>query len=197
MRVLLPSCVAAALAVGCGSTVRVELPPTPAVALPGDAIAVVARDRACQRSADDLVEALGRSPSLAVDPRADLRIDLFNCGRDEAAGRAHAVAAVSFRGRVLANLIGAGRDGDTTAAREDLARDLAHQLNPLPTLVERRIYPKAPSGTARELTTLAVEAERTGDLDAAVALAEAAWQEDPNPRTAGYLGELRRRRALQ
>ena len=205
MRVLL----LCGLAVGCGSTVRLELPPTPAVALPGDAIAVVARDRACQATADALVEELGRSPSPRVDPRADLRIDLFNCGGSRAPleERAHAVAVVSFQGRVLANLIGAGRDDDSNGsdegvfdrsqAREDLARDLAHQLNPLPTLVDRRIYPNAPTGTARELTTLAVAAELQGDLDTAVVLAEAAWEEHPNPRTASYLEELLRRRAVR
>jgi hypothetical protein len=190
MRVLLS--VAAAVGVGCAPTVRLELPPTPAVALPADAIAVVAHDRACQAPADDLVEVLAHG-ALRVDPRADLRIDLFNCGA--APGRAHAVAAVSFEGGVLANLIGAGRGGDPLAARQDLARDLAQQINPVPTLVERRVYPNAASGTARELTTLAVEAERIGDLDRAVALAEAAWAEDPNPRTASYRDELLRRRA--
>jgi hypothetical protein len=124
--------------------------------------------------------------------------------------RAHAVAAVHDGDRVLAHLIGAGTDEVASGwtnpvplsrlrrtAREracdDLARDLVQQINPRPTLVERRVYPKAQGGTSRELTTLAVRAEQSGDLAGAISYAEAAWTTDPNPRTLGYLDELRRR----
>ena len=128
-----------------------------------------------------------------MDPRSDIRVELFACGEDQSwtmeqeqgaegprsrakvEARAHAVVAVSDGGRVLANLIGAGREEGSTGweqptpvlrirrmirnrVHEDLARDVVRQLNPLPTLVARRVYPNAPSGTARELTTLAVRA---------------------------------------
>lgn len=221
----------AALAAGaCRSTVRLEVPPTPAVAIPDDTVAVVARDRACQAAADALALELPRSSYLVVDPRAGVRVELLGCGEDQVwtleqeAGpdgarrrtrveaRAHAVVQVSAEGRVLAHLIGAGREEGATAWQQptrflrfrrqtrhrvhaDLARDVVRQLNPLPTLVQRRVYPNAPAGTSRELVTLAVLAEQTGDLDRALQLAEAAWQRDPNPRTMGYLEELKRRRS--
>lgn len=216
---------------GCRSTVRLEVPAVPAVRLPvaADAIAVVAYERSCQDPADVLVQTLADGGFLRVDPRSDLRIELFNCDDDQqwvveqvqsaegarsrtrVHGRAHAVAAVSYRGKVLANLIGAGRaersgtwgqptplvatwNGVRRHAMEDLATDLATQLNPLGTLAERRVYPNAPAGSAKELTTRAVRAELDGDLDAAVTHAEAAWQVDPNARTTAYLEELRRLR---
>jgi hypothetical protein len=213
---------------GCRATVPLELPPTPAVALSADRVAVVARERSCQQAADALALELGRSSYLQVDPRSPLRIDLFGCGDDQSvtveqqAGpegtdsrtrvetRAHAVVRVADSGRVLAHLIASGRDeGSSTWSQptsvgrlsrqarnrvhEDLARDVVRQLNPLPVLVERRVYPNAPAGTARDLTTQAVLAERDGDLQRAVELATAAWLEDPNRRTASYLDELKRR----
>jgi hypothetical protein len=124
--------------------------------------------------------------------------------------RAHAAVSVSEHGSLLAHLIAAGEDEGASGwsnslplvqvrqqarrrVREDLARDVVRQLNPLPTLVSRRVYPNAPAGTARELTTLAVMAEQGGDLDRALDLAQAAWLRDPNPRTAGYIEELERR----
>lgn len=123
--------------------------------------------------------------------------------------RAHAVVLVQDQGRVVAHLIGAGRgDGaqDRDAGRpprlgrtsrqraiEDLARDLSRQISPLPSLVSRRVWPNAPDDTSRGLTTRAVAAEREGDLLTALRLAEAAFAEDPNPRTSGYLASLRRR----
>ena len=133
--------------------------------------------------------------------------------RTRVEARAHAVVKVSDNGRILAHLIAAGREEGATAwqqptpllrvrkqirhhVHEDLARDIVRQLNPLPTLVQRRVYPNAPTGTARELTTLAVQAEAEGDLTQALRLAEAAWLRDPNPRTAGYVEELRRRRSV-
>lgn len=221
-----------ALAVGgCRSTVRLELPPSPAVALTLDTVAVVAHDRQCQAAADALALELGRSSYLTVDPRSHLRVELFACGEDQSwtmeqeqgpegartrtrvEARAHAAVAVSDDGRILANLIGAGREEGATAwsqptpmlrvrrlirnrVHEDLARDVVRQLNPLPTLVARRVYPNAPVGTARELTTLAVLAEQSGNLEEAVDLARQAWMQDPNRRTAGYLEELKLRRTV-
>lgn len=215
---------------GCRATVHLEVPPTPAVALTADTVAVVARDRACQAAADALALELTRGSYLQVDPRSALRVELFSCGDDQTVtveqkdgadprtrveGRAHAVVEVSERGRVLAHLIAAGRDDGAAGlalpgspgvgrlsrisrnrVHEDLARDVVRQLNPLPTLVERRVYPNASPGSARELTTRAVLAEKAGDLPLAIELATEAWNQDPNPRTSGYLDELRQRALL-
>jgi hypothetical protein len=145
-----------------------------------------------------------QAASEGSDVRTRIRIDT----------RAHAAVSVSEHGRLLAHLIAAGEDEGASGwskslplmqvrqqarkrVREDLARDVVRQLNPLPTLVSRRVYPNAPAGTARELTTLAVLAERDGDLHRALDLAEAAWIRDPNPRTAGYIEELERRLSEQ
>lgn len=217
-----------ALLCGCSPSVRLELPPRPAVALHADMVAVVARDRACQPVADAVALELTKSSYLAVDPRSPLRIELFGCGDEQALtmeheqteegesksrvrieARAHAAVSVSEHGRVFAHLIAAGHENGSSFAsampivrirhqarrrvQEDLARDVVQQLNPLPTLVSRRVYPNAPAGTSRELTTLAVMAEQGGDLDQALQLAEQAWARDPNPRTASYLEELKRR----
>ncbi|MEZ4241339.1 MAG: hypothetical protein R3F59_35315 [Myxococcota bacterium] len=208
---------------------RLEVPPAPAVAIADDRVAVVAGERACQATADALALELPRSSYLVVDPRAPVRVELLGCGDDmvwtleQEAGpegarrrtrveaRAHAVVQVSDEERVLASLIGAGRQDAATAwqqptpflrfrrqarnqAHADLARDIVRQLNPLPTLVQRRVWPNAPAGTSRELVTLAVRAEEQGDLGLALQLAEAAWLRDPSPRTAGYVQELQRRR---
>jgi hypothetical protein len=218
---------------GCRSSVRLELPASPAIALSSDTVAIVAQDRACQPVANAVALELTRSSYLLVDPRSSLRIELFGCGDDEALTmeqaseslegeegavrtririetRAHAAVSVSEHGSLLAHLIAAGEDEGASGwsnslplvqvrqqarrrVREDLARDVVRQLNPLPTLVSRRVYPNAPAGTARELTTLAVMAEQGGDLDRALDLAQAAWLRDPNPRTAGYIEELERR----
>lgn len=220
-----------AVAAGCATTVHLEVPPMPAVALTADRVAVVAREKGCQAAADALALELGRSSYLAVDPRSRLRVELFACGDDQSVtveqqqgpdgaesrtrveSRAHAAVEVSEGGRTLAHLIATGRDDGASAwgphitslgrmsrqarhrVHDDLARDVVRQLNPLPTLVDRRVYPNAPAGTARELTTRAVLAEQSGDLGAALELAAAAWQQDPNRRTAGYLDELKRRSA--
>jgi len=123
--------------------------------------------------------------------------------------RAHALLVVRDGEAVKAHLIGTGRSsasGDRglpglgrsarKLARHDVARDLAQQLSPGPTLVARRVYPRAPSTSARGLTTLAVRAEQAGDLAEALGWAVAAHEEKPTPRTAGYLYDLKRRAAL-
>ncbi|MBX2796152.1 MAG: hypothetical protein KTR31_00745 [Myxococcales bacterium] len=125
------------------------------------------------------------------------------------AARAHAVVAVTHHGRVLAHLLGAGRahyDSSwqptrwlsirNTARRHathDLVDDLETQLDPMPTFVQRRVYPNAAEGSARALTTRAVRAEQSGDVLEALRWARAAWERQPTTRTAGYVVELRRR----
>lgn len=229
MKRLIPvlSTVLGALAAGCAPTVALEVPASPAVALRSDALSVVARERDCQAPADALASELARSGWITVDPAAPLRLELFGCGQDEAwtvetedgpdgprrrarvASRAHAVVVVSDRGRVVAHLIGTGRDDGATdwnprgsagvgkasrrRAIDELALDLSRQVSPLPTLVARRVWPNAPAETSRGLTTRAVEAEREGDLQTALRLAEAAFASDPNPRTSGYVASLKRR----
>jgi len=220
--------VLALLLAACAATIRVEVPASPAVSVSVDRVAVVAHDRRCQPAADALAQQLRKSGWTEVRPDAPIRLVAFSCGSDDellleheddgtvdrrrtsVEARAHAVVAVHDGERVLAHLIGAGRDEVASSwtrrtplsrlrktardrAYDDLARDLAQQINPLPTLVERRVYPNAHGGTSRELTTLAVRAEQSGDLAAALSYAEAAWTSDPNPRTLGYLEDLRRR----
>ncbi len=133
--------------------------------------------------------------------------------RTDVAARAHAVVAVTAHGQTAAHLIGAGRHHLTTSWTEpnrmarvrntaqrqafaDLADDLVQQLSPVPMLVERRVYPNASNGSARELHTLAVRAEQGGDVELAWLLAQAAHLENPTPRTASYLDALHRRRQL-
>jgi len=217
---------------GCTPTVRLEVPAAPAVQLPNQPIAVVARARSCQQMADALVAQLA-SAHLRVDPGSPSRIVLFSCGTSEdvtlqqldgvgvagqrrttVAIRAYAVAEVSVDGRVLAHLVGAGNNRITAPWQQNtpllqarrvarrqaaagLAADLMRQIDPLPSLVQRRVYPNAAEGTARALTTRAVRAEGQGDLVAAIGLAEAALAADPSPHNAGYLVELKRRLATR
>ncbi|MEQ1503150.1 MAG: hypothetical protein ABMB14_13010, partial [Myxococcota bacterium] len=124
---------------GCRATIHLEVPPSPAVALPDDAVAVVAHDRPCQAAADAVALELGRSSYLVVDPRAPVRIELFACGDDQAwtmeqeqgpdgsrtrarvDARAHALVAVSDHGRTMANLIAAGRENGATGWQETVS----------------------------------------------------------------------------
>ena len=124
-------------------------------------------------------------------------------------GRAHAVVAVNVEGEAQAWLIGASsqiarsnwNEADAaglsrTVSRElvdGVAADLAEQVRPIPRLVDRRVYTRAPEGTARALTNRAVDAELRGELREAHRLAELAWQENPSPRSRAYLLELEQR----
>ncbi|MFZ5475858.1 MAG: hypothetical protein ACOZNI_03710 [Myxococcota bacterium] len=75
--------------------------------------------------------------------------------------------------------------------QRDLARDLAQQVAPLPETISRRLYRDPEPGTARQLHNEAVEAERGGDLDRAVALAREAYAADPSMTSLRYLEELK------
>lgn len=125
-------------------------------------------------------------------------------------GRAHAVVAITDQGRTTAHLLGTSRAaaaadlrgqrglsalGRSLSSRlvDAVAVDLAQQLQPSAYPITRRVYPRAPDGTARNLHTLAVAAEASGDLDRAYALARAAQRERPNARAARYVQELERR----
>ena len=75
----------------------------------------------------------------------------------------------------------------------DVVDDLAQQLVPVPEVVRRRWYKNPEPGTARALHNSAVDAERSGDLAAAIQFAEAAVDADRNPRTVAYLRTLQSR----
>ena len=79
---LLPTLFALTLA-GCIAQVRLELPPSPAVALHTDTVAVVAHDRSCQMAADAVALELTKSSYLVVDPRSSLRVELLGCAADQ------------------------------------------------------------------------------------------------------------------
>jgi hypothetical protein len=127
-------------------------------------------------------------------------------------GRGHAAIAVSAAGQPLAHLVGSARDrhlgtGVTEMFRTrramqqrltlSLADDLVVQLNPLPIQLERRVYPNAGDGSARQLHSLAVLAEQRGHLDEAHRLASDAMDERPSNRAASYLVSLERRLRIQ
>jgi len=137
MRVFLPFLVASLAA--CGPKVDVEVAANPAVALPDDAVSVVARDRSCQPLADALVEELWEA-GVAVDPRAGLRVEVALCGSDlqfdveqsvssdapdaivrrtRATARAHGLIVVSDHGDVRAHLIGVGRHQSARSSEGD------------------------------------------------------------------------------
>ena len=67
----------------CAATIRVELPPTPAVRMPVDQVAVVARERRCQPAADALTQELGRSGWTVVVPSSQVKLVVFSCGDHE------------------------------------------------------------------------------------------------------------------
>lgn len=123
-----------ALTTGCAHrTVRVDVPPAPAVSLATSRVAVVAQDRECRPVADALIDALHERASFEVDPRSDVRLLVFGCGLDvgyvlreevdatgeraesirkvDLTGRGRAVLAVTAAGDTMAHLVGSSRDG--------------------------------------------------------------------------------------
>lgn len=121
-------------------------------------------------------------------------------------GRAHAVVAVQVDGHPQAWLIGASsqiargnwNDPDPIGLSrmvqrslvDGVASDLADQLRPLPRLVDRRVYARAPDGTAHALHNRAVDAEARGELQEAFRLAQLAHDENPSARARAYVEEL-------
>lgn len=71
-----------------------------------------------------------------------------------------------------------------------IAQAVADDLVPLPAELSRRIYAPSEPGTSRALHNQAVEAEQSGDLDSAMALAREAYAADPSPRAMRYLEDL-------
>jgi hypothetical protein len=75
----------------------------------------------------------------------------------------------------------------------DLSEDLVQQLVPIAETIRRRWYRNPDPGTARALHNQAVDAERSGDLSAAIQLAQAAVNASRTPQTVGYLQDLTQR----
>lgn len=118
-----------ALLAGCAHTVQVELPAMPSVAITTQSVAVVTRDRACRDVADALIRELSDMGAVRVDPRSEVRLEVFGCEKPNAPvtvdvelgddgvdrrkvsveGRAHAVLAVRVGDGTEAHLIGAAR----------------------------------------------------------------------------------------
>ena len=124
--------------------------------------------------------------------------------------RAHALVVIRVDGAVRAHVVGTGRHRAASPwdarkpigslsragrreAREQVATDVAEQLTPNNSLVGRRVWPRAPEGSAKGLATRAILAEQRGDLATAVDYARAAYMERPSARAAAYLAEVRRR----
>jgi hypothetical protein len=76
------------------------------------------------------------------------------------------------------------------AVRRDLAIDLADQVAPLPATIRRTLYRDPEPGTARNLHNQAVDAERSGSLDAAIKLARQAYAANPTPQAMRYIEAL-------
>jgi hypothetical protein len=150
-----------------------------------------------------------------VQPVIDIRLQASSGGevrerrRVTVNGRAHAVVAVIVDGEALAHLIGTGQStaiggwdrGNTVQLRRSIEReltnsvvlDLSDQIRPVPRLVQRRVFPNASDGSARQLHTLAVRAELAGDIFRAHEFASAAHDAAPSRQSASYLSELDRR----
>lgn len=150
------------------------------------------------------VLACGDDLQLGVE---EIRVASGTDRRTAALARAHAILVVSDGSGLRAHLLGSGRheahrDGQpmlgwqkqsVNEARRHAANDLVEQLAPGDLTVDRKVWPRAPEGSARELTTLAVRAEQRGDLQEALLWALAAHDQRPTWRTARYLTDLRRR----
>lgn len=183
-----------------GKTARWTVPAEPAAVVPSAAVAVVARTPACTGTAKALIAQLGATGSWTVTPRADTQLSLVECRNGEspqetdAGPAAYAVVLVDAPGTNQAQLLGTAdgaaerwRSGRTARA---VALDLAGQLDPQPVVLVRRVYPRALPGSVRHQLTLAVEAERQGDLARAWELAQSAADRQPSHRTTRYLEDL-------
>ena len=83
------------------------------------------------------------------------------------------------------------------AVVRDLSEGLAQQIVPVPETVRRRWYRNPDPGTAMDLHNRAVDAERTGDLNAAIDLAQQALNASRSVRNVRYLEMLSERLAAE
>jgi len=86
-----------------------------------------------------------------------------------------------------------GRLSVADGVARDLARELAQQVAPEPEVVRRRFYRDPEPGSAQALHNQAVDAERVGDLSAALELAQKAAGASPTPAHQAYVAELKAR----
>lgn len=126
-------------------------------------------------------------------------------------GEGRAVLTVEFDGQPINMVKGEGhrirliRDDDPahlqrrSVVRADVLRDvseaLAQQIAPVPEVVRRRWYRNPEPGTSRALHNQAVDAERAGDLSAAIRYAQQARDALRTPASVRYLNALEQRRA--
>ncbi len=126
-------------------------------------------------------------------------------------GDGSAVLTVELDGRPIDMLNTTGnrvrmiREGDPThlyrrsvihdSVVRDMSEDLAQQLVPVAETIRRRWYRNPEPGTSRELHNQAVDAERSGDLAAAIQLAEESVNASRTPQTVRYLQALRQRQS--
>lgn len=125
-------------------------------------------------------------------------------------GRAYAIVQIQTKGIEQARLLASARNTDTLPQaggftrlfrpnrsiardmREALVDDLVRQISPMPMLVQRRIYPGAHDGSARDFYNQAVLAELSGDLHQAHRLAVKAETRSDDPTISRYAAELAR-----
>jgi len=152
--------------------------------------------------------------ALTYHPRVELRQEVGSDGRSVTErtatvdGRAYAMVSLTSGDTEQARLLASAREttslsrtgasmfkptrADTRSLRDALVDDLVRQVSPMPRLVQRRLYPGAPSGSARDLYNQAVLAEASGDLNAAHRLATLAISRGAAPPITRYAEELER-----
>jgi hypothetical protein len=137
---------------------------------------------------------------VEVSQRADQQGVSSDERRATVEGRGHAAVNVTVHGETEATLIGSGsqlatgswqnrdirevldmRRGVDKHITQAVARDLAEQISPMPTLVSRRVYSMA-IGNGGRLHNQAVQAELSGDIPRAHTLALAALASRPGHR---------------
>jgi hypothetical protein len=191
------------LLIGCASHVSWEVQPTPSYALPSLEVSVVAGDKECKRVADELARTLSARPGVLVRPDASVRLLLEGCedqvdttveleSANNPAVRLVGGAERRLRGPwVTEGTLELPRQMSLSdAVRRDLAIDLADQVAPLPATIRRTLYRDPEPGTARNLHNQAVDAERSGSLDAAIKLARQAYAANPTPQAMRYIEAL-------
>lgn len=137
---------------GCAHTVKVSVPPSPALPGISQQVAVVMGPRECRDVADALVQSLSRDGAFVIDPHAEIQLEVVECEaamlppeveivlspeqdqrRVNVEGSAHAMVGVRVGGQIEAHLIGAARRqaqggwGQTDVGA--LSRGVVHDLN--------------------------------------------------------------------
>ena len=132
-----------------------------------------------------------REQIIRGDGRAVLTVEVDGRPTDMINGEGHRVRLVREGDPAHLQRRSVVRDG----VIRDLSEALAQQLVPVPELLRRRWYRNPEPGTSRALHNRAVDAERTGDLQAAIEFAQQAVDASRTPTTLRYLELLEQRRA--